>query len=414
MLRWHPPRAVLDLAEMIVSGVLADWPSPITVPAEVAEVVAAGAPTLELEDAEGTPVVELGGMRLVGGVHHSGARLLMARTTRPVRPFTHGPVRAARLTPAQVHQGLGALGAGPRVLAVAVRGAVSDLDVRHLSGYRGKVDAVVWLALVGVGQRQDVAPEVLLRGLGRLAGGFPVPGVVVPVALPASVGDGAVADVAEAYGATQLAVLDPVLGGDDVHEAFAAGWRRLHRPASQRGITLFFTGLSGSGKSTVAKALADRVLAQGDRTLTMLDGDEVRRLLSHGLTFSRADRDLNIRRIGYVAAEVTKHGGMAVCAPIAPFAKGRREVREMVEEHGDFVLVHVSTPLAECERRDRKGLYAKARAGEIPEFTGISSPYEVPDDAELIIDTTGVTIDQAVDQVWSYLSDKGYLSFTVD
>lgn len=141
----------------------------------------------------------------------------------------------------------------------------------------------------------------------------------------------------------------------------------------------------------------------------MLDGDEVRRLLSHGLGFSRADRDLNIRRIGFVAAEVTRHGGLAVCAPIAPFEQVRAQVRAAVEEVGDLILVYVATPLEECERRDRKGLYARARRGEIPDFTGISSPYEVPDDADLVLDTTGRGVAECLDEVWALLEGRGYL-----
>jgi sulfate adenylyltransferase len=175
-------------------------------------------------------------------------------------------------------------------------------------------------------------------------------------------------------------------------------------------VVVFFTGLSGSGKSTVARGLRDALLEDGGRTLTYLDGDEVRRLLSAGLTFSKQDRDLNIRRIGFVAAEVARHGGLAVCAPIAPYAATREEVRHMAEAVGaDFLLIHISTPLEECERRDRKGLYAKARAGVIPEFTGISDPYEEPDDADLTIDTTGIPVARAVDSVLSLLRSGGWL-----
>jgi sulfate adenylyltransferase len=172
-------------------------------------------------------------------------------------------------------------------------------------------------------------------------------------------------------------------------------------------VTVFFTGLSGSGKSTVAKALAERV--EERRTVSLLDGDEVRRLLSAGLTFSRADRDLNVRRIGFVAAEVTRHGGVAICAPIAPFDQAREQVRAGIEEVGDFVLVHVSTSLEECERRDRKGLYAKARQGLIPDFTGISSPYEEPANADLTLDTEKLTVAEAVDRVGQLLESRGYL-----
>ena len=151
---------------------------------------------------------------------------------------------------------------------------------------------------------------------------------------------------------------------------------------------MFCTGLSGSGKSTLARDLRDALLERGDRTVSLLDGDLVRRLLSAGLTFSREDRDLNIARIGFVATEVARHGGIAICAPIAPYAAARAGVRRMVSEVGDFVLVHVSTPLEVCEARDRKGLYAQARAGVIGSFTGISDPYEEPDDADLVIDTS--------------------------
>jgi sulfate adenylyltransferase len=172
---------------------------------------------------------------------------------------------------------------------------------------------------------------------------------------------------------------------------------------------VFFTGLSGSGKSTVARALVDR-LHETDRTVTLLDGDVARRMLSSGLGFSRDDRDTNIRRLGWVGAEVARHGGIAVLAPIAPFAATRAEVRRMVEAVGDLVLVWVSTPLEECERRDRKGLYARARRGEIPDFTGISSPYEAPDDADLVIDTTHVSIDEAAERVWRHLVEGGWVT----
>jgi sulfate adenylyltransferase len=183
-----------------------------------------------------------------------------------------------------------------------------------------------------------------------------------------------------------------------------------HPPVDQQGLVLFFTGLSGSGKSTLARALMDRILEAGERTVTSLDGDVVRRNLSAGLTFSREDRETNIRRIGWVAAEISRHGGIAVCSPIAPFSQTRSQVRAMVEDAGGaFFLVHVATPLEECERRDRKGLYAKARRGEIPEFTGISSPYEEPDDASVRVDTTGRTIEECLDQVILVLNEHGYL-----
>lgn len=190
--------------------------------------------------------------------------------------------------------------------------------------------------------------------------------------------------------------------------AVARELRAAHPPRRERGVTVFFTGLSGSGKSTIARALADALTERG-RGVTLLDGDVVRRMLSAGLTFSRADRDLNITRIGYVAAEITRHGGIAICAPIAPYAATRAAVRDMVEAVGDFVLVHVATPLAACEARDRKGLYAKARAGVITEFTGISDPYEEPEDAELTVDTSRLTPDEALGTVLDLLARGGWV-----
>ncbi len=174
-----------------------------------------------------------------------------------------------------------------------------------------------------------------------------------------------------------------------------------HAPPSPTGdgVVVLFTGLSGSGKSTVARALTDRLRGETTQRVTLLDGDEVRAMLSRGLGFSREDRELNVRRIGWVAALLSAHGGIALCAPIAPYESVRAEVREMALRSGRFVLVYVSTPLEVCEARDRKGLYAKARAGEIPEFTGISDPYEVPTDADLVIDTSEEPLDESVQRV---------------
>jgi len=189
----------------------------------------------------------------------------------------------------------------------------------------------------------------------------------------------------------------------------AAELRRSYPPRHQQGFTVFFTGLSGSGKSTIANVLLTKFLEVGGRPVTILDGDMVREHLSSELGFSKEHRDINIRRIGYVASEITKNGGIAICAPIAPYESVRQEVRSMVAPEGGFILVHVDTPIEVCEGRDRKGLYAKARAGIIKEFTGISDPYEAPADAEVVIDTTAVSAEEAAQQIILHLEREGYI-----
>jgi sulfate adenylyltransferase len=190
--------------------------------------------------------------------------------------------------------------------------------------------------------------------------------------------------------------------------------RRSHPPRQKQGFTVFFTGLSGSGKSTIANVLQTKLLEMGGRSVTVLDGDLVRKNLSSELGFSKEHRDLNILRIGFVASEITKAGGIAICAPIAPYADVRRRNAALIGAHGGYILVHVATPLEICEERDRKGLYAKARAGIIKEFTGISDPYEEPDDADVVIDTTDISPEEAAQQIVLYLEKEGYLGPAAD
>ncbi len=185
--------------------------------------------------------------------------------------------------------------------------------------------------------------------------------------------------------------------------------RRTHPPKHKQGFTIFFTGLSGAGKSTIANALLVKLLEMGGRSVTLLDGDIVRKNLSSELGFSKEHRNLNILRIGYVASEITKAGGIAICAPIAPYAATRREVRESINPHGGFLEVHVSTPIEVCEQRDRKGLYAKARAGLIKEFTGIDDPYEAPENPELAINTSECSPEEAAQRVVLKLESLGYI-----
>ena len=204
--------------------------------------------------------------------------------------------------------------------------------------------------------------------------------------------------------------------GRDLPEWFtypevATELRRTHPPRHRQGYTVFFTGLSGSGKSTIANALLTKLQALDGRPITLLDGDIVRKNLSSELGFSKKDRDINIQRIGFVASEISKHRGIAVCAPIAPYDNIRKEVRDMVEaKGGGFVLAYVNTPLEVCEKRDRKGLYAKARAGKIKEFTGISDPYEEPADADIVLDTVKYTVEQLAQQVLLHLEKEGFVA----
>jgi len=186
--------------------------------------------------------------------------------------------------------------------------------------------------------------------------------------------------------------------------------RQTYPPRLQQGFTVFFTGLSGAGKSTLSNALSIVLLEEGSRPVTLLDGDVVRTNLSSELGFSKEHRDLNVRRIGYVASEINKCRGIAICAPIAPYAESRRAVRKLNEEYGGFIEVHVSTPLAVCEQRDKKGLYAKARLGQLLHFTGIDDPYEEPETPEIRIDTSVLSVKQSVDLIISYLHKEGFLA----
>jgi sulfate adenylyltransferase len=350
-------------------------PITLTLPPELAGV------EVELVDPEGLPLARVAADGEVTALTHA----------------QFGPFRRLYLTPSQARTEHGG------ATFVPVTDALDEHQVARLAAVEGRV---VLVALVGHGT-SALSPVGLLRA--SLAAAARLADAVV-VAVPlASHGD---ADQDHALGVrvvTAYAGDDPVLGlteeGDEADEAplsdeIAAIVDFDRPPPGEQGAVLFFTGLSGSGKSTLARAVMDRLLEEGSRTITSLDGDVVRRNLSAGLTFSREDRETNIRRIGWVAAEISRHGGLAVCSPIAPFDATRKQVRQMVADAGGaFFLVHVATPLEECERRDRKGLYAKARRGEIPEFTGISAPYEEPADAALVIDTTGRTIEDCRDQV---------------
>jgi sulfate adenylyltransferase len=214
---------------------------------------------------------------------------------------------------------------------------------------------------------------------------------------------------------TGAEVQERLADGEDIPEWFtfpevAEELRRRYPARDQRGFTVFLTGLSGAGKSTIANVLKVKFQEKETRHVTLLDGDLVRKNLSSELGYSKEHRDLNIRRIGYVASEITKNGGIAICAPIAPYDETRKHIRRTIEPLGGFVLVHVSTSADVCEQRDRKGLYAKARGGLIPDFTGVSAPYEAPADAEVVIDTIALTPEEAAERIISYLEQAGFVA----
>lgn len=385
----------------------------------------------------------------------------------PCREPEHGPFRHLRKPPAKVRADLGE---GP-VLAFVTRRPLNARQIGQLRHMAGQLKARLLLLPTVAGPAEVVVrPDALVRSVRAATRHLPPGTLVVPVALaPRDVGDerevALRALVAASYGATHLfadelsapaarvTVIPVMAAGDWAYDRAAEVWRplsliepgteradlalgeledlldrgeevpawftppavaaelrRARPPRSERGLVVFLTGLSGSGKSTIARGLRDALSERGDRTVSLLDGDLVRELLSAGLTFSRADRDLNIARIGFVAAEVARHGGIAICAPIAPYAAARAQVRNMAREVGDFLLVHVATPAQVCEARDRKGLYAKARAGLIDNFTGVSDPYEEPQDAELTIDTSVMNRQQSVDAVLRLLTMGGWLA----
>ncbi|WP_344172455.1 adenylyl-sulfate kinase [Pilimelia columellifera] len=453
-----------DLDAVASRGQLADgtpWPAPVTLELPAATVERLGGKRLVvLTDPEGAPVAALevtdswptsqgmvgagGPLRRLGdGGRHTFARL--------------------RLTPQEVRRSLPA----GRVLGVVADRPLHRPQLAQITHAARTLSAHVLVFVPVHGPGPDgLAPEVLMRTV--LAAGDRLPKATV-VAIPLSLRGNEIstalrrARVAQAYGVTHLLSTGETIvsgGGPRVlvprelaydkrdgqwrsRDEIPAGARRLpmrqaeindllergfplpewHTPPAvakelaqarpprrRRGLVLFFTGLSGSGKSTVARSVADSLRESGARTVTLLDGDVVRRELSAGLSFSKADRDLNIRRIGWVAAEVGRHRGLAICCPIAPYAQGRATARRMAAEAGaGFVLVWMSTPLEVCERRDRKGLYARARAGQLSGMTGIDDPYEAPADAELTLDTGALTVDEAVGRVLEHLTDEGWI-----
>jgi sulfate adenylyltransferase len=456
-----------DLTALRRRGRLADgtpWPVEVTceVPAMLAEGLDLDDPrrrTVVLTDPEGAPVAAV---EVTDAWPTSNRLYGIGGTVRPMGDGGHGPFQRLRRTPAEVR----ALLPPGRVLGVIADRPLHRPQLAQIAHAARTLAAHLLIIVPVTGPGPDgLPPEALVRTIFAARDRMP-PATIVAVPLTQrgdEMRDALLrAKVASAYGVTHvLSTGDTLSGGgprvlvprDLAYDNRDGQWRwrddipprnrrvalstaeiedlldrgfplpewhtppavareltRVRPPRRHRGLVVFFTGFSGSGKSTIARGLADALRESGDRTITLLDGDVVRRELSAGLGFSKEDRDRNVRRIGWVAAEVARHRGMAVACPIAPYAAARTAVRRMATVAGaGFVLVHVATPLEVCEQRDRKGLYAKARAGQLRGMTGVDDPYEVPSDAELVVDTTSMTVPEAVDQVMHYLVESGWV-----
>ncbi|WP_229404677.1 adenylyl-sulfate kinase [Micromonospora sp. NBRC 110038] len=456
-----------DLASVSRRGRLADgapWQVPVAlqVPAAVADGLDPADPArrvLVLSDGEGAPVASLEvtdvwsareGVAGVGG------------TVRRLGDGGHGPFQRLRRSPEEIR----ALLPPGRVLGVLADRPLHRPQLAQIAHAARTLGAHLLVMIpVGEGPINGLPSESLVRAVFAARDRMP-PATLVAVPLARrrdEISDALLqARVAAAYGVTHLLSTGEMLSGaglrvlvprelaydnrdgqwrwredipprnrrlalsqaeiDDLLDrgfplpewhtppAVAKELVRARPPRRHRGLVVFLTGFSGSGKSTIARGLADVLREGGDRTVTLLDGDVVRRELSAGLTFSKADRDLNVRRIGWVAAEIARHRGVGICCPIAPYAAARTTAREMAHAAGaGFVLVHVATPIEVCEQRDRKGLYARARAGLLTGMTGIDDPYEVPTDADVVVDTTGMSIDEAVQAVMHHLTETGWV-----
>jgi sulfate adenylyltransferase len=389
-----------DLVELLLSGALAPRDGftadlPLAVAPDLA--VAPG-DMLALRDAEG---VALAAVEVAHGPPSVTGRV------SAVAGVSHADALDLRHSPAQVRR----WAAGRHVLGVLSDGALRDNQLQALRVAAGEHSAVLLLATLGthdVGDAAWYARAATARASAELLRAQLPGGRVALAAVPDPGRDDLRAAVLAAYGAAPF-TLPPPQGA--LPPAVEAQVARFTPTPLHRGVVVFFTGLSGSGKSTVARALAARLMELGPRAVTLLDGDVVRRSLSSELGFSRAHRDLNVRRIGWVAAEIGRHGGAAVACPIAPYDASRQAVRAMAQQAGAaFVLVHVATPLEVCEGRDRKGLYALARAGKIPEFTGVSDPYETPSEADVVIDTSTLEVTDAVERIVDHLRAHGLIA----
>jgi sulfate adenylyltransferase len=456
-----------DLTGLARRGRLADgtpWPVPVTleIPGELVSDLDLENPlqrALVLTDVEGAPVAAVD---VTDAWPTREGRYGVGGAVRRLGDGGHGPFQRLRRTPEEVKSLL----PPGRVLGVIADRPLHRPQLAQIA-HAARTLAAHLLILIPVADQgpDGLPPEVLVRAVFAARDRMP-PATLVAVALARrgdEIRDALLrARVAAAYGVTHLLSTGEMLSGggprvlvprelaydnrdgqwrwrDDIPPrnrrlalrseeiedlldrgfplpewhtppAVAKELSRARPPRRHRGLVLFFTGLSGSGKSTIARGVSDALRESGDRTVTLLDGDVVRRELTKGLGFTKDDRDTNVRRIGWVAAEVARHRGMALCCPIAPYAKARATARALALEAGaGFILVHVSTPLAVCEQRDRKGLYAKARAGQLRGMTGIDDPYEVPTDADLVLDTSEMPIEEAVQVVLQHLTETGWV-----
>jgi sulfate adenylyltransferase len=456
-----------DLDALRRRGRLADgtpWPVPVTleIPAELATGIVLDDPlhrTVILTDPEGAPVAAL---EVTDVWPIAERRYNAGGTVRRMGDGGHGPFQRLRRTPEEVT----ALLPPGRVLGVIADRPLHRPQLAQIAHAARTLAAHLLILIPVSGPGPDgLPPEALVRAIFAARDRMPPATVVAVPLMPRGdeLRDALLRSrVAASYGVTHVLSTGEMLSGaglrvlvprelaydnrdgqwrwrDDIPPrnrrlamtpaeidelldrgfplpewhtppAVAKELVRARPPRRHRGLVVFFTGYSGSGKSTIARGLADSLREDGQRTITLLDGDVVRRELSAGLGFSKADRDRNVRRIGWVAAEVGRHRGMAVACPIAPYEDARAAVRAMAVEAGaGFVLVHVNTPLEVCEQRDRKGLYARARAGQLRGLTGVDDPYEAPAHAELTIDTSSMSVSDAVELVQAFLVENGWV-----
>jgi sulfate adenylyltransferase len=456
-----------DLTALRHTGRLADgtpWPVAVTleIPAEMATGLRLDDPqhrAVIVTDMEGAPVAAV---EVTDAWPTEDGRYAVGGAVRRIGDGGHGPFQRLRRTPEEVK----ALLPPGRVLGVVADRPLHRPQLAQIAHAARTLAAhlLIFIPVTGPGP-DGLPPEALVRAIFAARDRMPPATIVAVPLMPRGdeMRDALLrARVAQSYGVTHVLSTGDMLSGaglrvlvprelaydnrdgqwrwrddipprnrrlamtpaeiDDLLDrgfpipewhtppAVAKELVRVRPPRRYRGLVVFFTGFSGSGKSTIARGLADQLRESGERTITLLDGDVVRRELSAGLGFSKADRDRNVRRIGWVAAEVGRHRGMAVACPIAPYEAARAAARKMAVEAGaGFVLVHVATPLEVCESRDRKGLYARARAGQLRGMTGIDDPYEEPTDAELTVDTTTMSVPEAVEMVLSHLVENGWV-----